>query len=98
MKVIWKFALEFEWKFALEFERESTLKLPKDCEILKLDLQGTNAIMLWVIADTEASMEERKVTMLYTGERFEEAPGKYLGSVLLNGGSFVGHYFIKEKQ
>lgn len=85
------------WKFVLEFEKVSILSLPKGCDIIKLDWQG-NSAMLWVIADTEASMVKHEVTMLCTGEKFEEVPGKYLGTVLFHGGAFVGHFFIKEKQ
>lgn len=51
---------------------------------------------LWAMVDTEDALYTRIVLVTVgTGHDLPDQPGSYLGTYQLDGGSFVGHVFLR---
>lgn len=80
------------WKFRLRAAaREQVLALPPGARVLHLAVQG-EAPVLYMACDPNLTASDRRIIRsCLTGD---EAPvGKYIGTAMLEGGSFVVHYF-----
>lgn len=83
------------FKYTLETHDEQDVTLPVGSEILTVKEQYGD-ICLWALVDPgEAKKEDRRIRILGTGHSFEDdfERTRYLGTVLMSGGSLVWHIF-----
>lgn len=78
------------WKYSLSATRQH--QMPKGATVLHAAEQH-GEICIWVLLDEKEPLEMRSFTVLGTGSKFEKAPGKFIGTVLLCQGQFVVHVF-----
>lgn len=82
---IWKVVLD---SIVLTME----IKLPEGAEIIAVREQHGKST-LWAIVDPDKPVETRTIEMIRTGETFEPAIRKYLGTTMEYGGDYVLHVF-----
>lgn len=82
------------WKFDVPIQDNFSLLMPKDSEILKLDLQDGEP-KIWALVDSEASQEERHFIGTGTGHPIEINYHRlqYIGTVIMYKDRFVYHVF-----
>jgi hypothetical protein len=82
------------YKYTLLNQSAQRIKLPLGAQLLTAKLQH-NVVCLWAMVDTSIiETEMREIEMLLTGQEIEVPYGRhYLGTVLINNGEFVFHYF-----
>jgi hypothetical protein len=80
------------WKYRVPGQSHFTLALPKGAQVLSAALQH-NDPHIWALVDAEAPPEARKFCCLGTGWKIDETNLKFIGTVLLEGGTFVFHLF-----
>lgn len=83
---------EIIWKFELKVLSDQIILMPKGAKVLCVQVQN-DFICLWAICDAEALKEKRKFSIFGTGHRLEGSDKKYIGTIQLDNGSFVGHVF-----
>lgn len=85
------------WKFPIApIVGVCPIAMPKGAEILHVAAQE-NKPVLWALVDPEAEKEDRMVIGWITGAPIEvHGPYAHLGTVLLDGGSFVSHVLPME--
>jgi hypothetical protein len=81
------------WKFILPIEDEITIKMPKNAQILHLDVQEQVGPCIWALCHTVASMEERKFFVVGTGHAMPVKAGRHIGSFQLLDGRLIFHVF-----
>lgn len=80
-------------KATLQLTDMQDIKLPADAEILCVAVQGTH-VCLWYRFEPTRYTDIRRIAMCGTGHPAPSASeGKYLGTVLLHGGTLVLHAF-----
>lgn len=77
------------WKFPVQIEDEFMVEMPRDTQILTVQMQGYDPFM-WGIIDTMAEKIERRFRIFGTGRPFESS-GEYIGT--FQDGDFVWHLF-----
>lgn len=77
------------WKWSLRVASLQSLPIPKNAEILTVQLQD-NIPCLWALVDETAPIEYRSFAIYGTGEPISN-PGKYIGTFQL--GALVFHVF-----
>jgi hypothetical protein len=82
------------YRYTLSNQSAQWIKLPLGAQLLTVKLQH-NVVCLWAMVDTSViKTEMREIEMLLTGEEIELPYRRhYLGTVLINNGEFVFHYF-----
>lgn len=85
------------WKFDVPIRDEFGLLMPKDAEILKLDLQD-GLPKMWALVDPENLKKERFFIGRGTGHPINESNIRYVGTVVMRDGRFVLHLFEKERE
>lgn len=78
------------YKYELTKSGTTDLDIPKNAQILCIQSQR-NIPVAWVAFDKSAPMWKRRIAPVYTGDGIENA--RYIGTVQLDGGSLVIHYF-----
>ena len=79
------------FKYELEVKSEFTLELPRGAKILHAEVQKGKPC-IWAKVNPKAQPEKRRFTFTATGDDFAFG-GRYVGTFLLQGGSFVVHLF-----
>lgn len=84
---------KFIYKYPLTM-RACSVDLPKGAEILSVANQG-NRIVLYALVDSEQPLEQRAIELILTGQEIvtPQYLGRFVGTVLLDGGAFVVHVF-----
>ena len=72
---------------------QQVVNLPVDAHIIHIDTQRGYPCM-WYTCYSDSEKVLRKVYCLYTGEDIPDEPMDYLGTVLLENGELVLHYFM----
>ena len=83
------------WKYTLETMDFQTLEIPKNAQLLTIQVQGTHC-RLWALVDPEEATEERDFEIFGTGNPVHCDMGvvrSYIGSYQLHGGELVFHVF-----
>lgn len=84
------------YKYQLSIKDYQEILLPKDSEILTIQLQGENACM-WVLIDlNEPERFARKIEIFGTGQIINYDMGvdrKYISTFQMHGGQLVFHAF-----
>lgn len=80
------------WKFETSVESELEVMMPKGAEILAFDAQRDKPV-IWAIIELGATMEARRFRLVGTGHKFENIPGKYIGTAQIFDGDLVWHLF-----
>lgn len=78
------------WKFQLDVLRVQNVPMPKSARLVHVAAQFEKPCV-WAIVNPEEEMEGRQIGILTTGELYRESDCIYIGSFMLDGGSFVGH-------
>jgi len=74
------------WKYDLAVEVEQALQMPRDAEILSVQLQGSGIVMWVRCVPAEKDLVWRRVLMAGTGR--DDAPSfdcEHIGTVMLHG-------------
>lgn len=84
---------KFVFKYPLT-PRSHVVELPKGAEILSVANQA-ETIVLYALVDPEQPVEPRAIEIILTGEEIvtPQYLGRFIGTVMLGGGSFVVHVF-----
>lgn len=88
------------WKFALPpHEYSVSFDMPFRAEILHIEAQN-NRPMLWALVDKTAPPERRTFLRIGTGDKMTHDVGgrtlEYIGTVQINGGLEIYHYFERK--
>lgn len=84
MRVIHKYPIEL----ALNF----TVEMPKTAVFLSVQVQR-NSPQMWMLVDPDIRLVKRRFCVVTTGQTLPDQCLLYLGTFLLDEGSFVGHLF-----
>lgn len=80
------------WKFPLRIG-EQKLEMPAGAEILCLATQR-DVCCLWAIVEVPARPAEiRKICVYGTGHDLPDVPGTYIGTFMIESGTYVFHVF-----
>lgn len=88
---IWKFDLIGQSK-TVNGTPHLVIEMPKGSKILCVHEQGNRA-HVWVACDPAAPKVDRGILIQGTGDGSLVKPDSYIGSVFLDGGAFVFHFF-----
>lgn len=80
------------YKYPLYVGGLQTISMPTGAEVLSAQVQR-GQICLWALCNPEAQREDRTFAIYGTGHPVEDTPGKFLGTVQLEGGAFIFHVF-----
>jgi len=85
------------WKYQLQVEDLQTMHMPKGAKVLSVGVQH-NIICVWALVDIgEMEMQPVKFKVIGTGNPPGSLVGyAFLGTVMLLGGSFVSHVFMRQ--
>lgn len=83
------------YKYPLEKVKQQTLVLPKNAEILTVQIQREEAVLWAKIDSDQFKTENRTIVILATGEEIDYAETTliYISTVQTEGGYFVFHIF-----
>jgi hypothetical protein len=80
------------WKFGpLVLTTEQTVKLPRDAEMLTVDIQD-DTMFLWALCEPENALVPRTILIYGTGHFVGEIV-RYINSFQLHDGALVFHVF-----
>ena len=88
---VWKFCTT-DKGFADKFE----IKMPKDTQLLNVDIDANNFPCIWGLVYPHEEMETRYFELFGTGNTIPNDMGierKYIGSYRFQNGRFFGHLF-----
>lgn len=80
------------YKYPIPLCDTSYIELPQNAQVLTVGVQYGD-LYLWAAVDPEEPLRKWKFSVYGTGRQIPDNPGKYLGTVQLNGGAFVFHVF-----
>lgn len=81
------------WKWTLPIADRQSLMLPLGAKFLTAQMQG-GMPQLWALCDDTQTEKSSRVIAIYgTGHPLPDAPGEYIGTVQMVGGSLVWHIF-----
>jgi hypothetical protein len=80
------------WKFKIPVARDAHVLMPRGAVLLHVAEQ-VNELCVWAQVDPEAPLADRYLGVFGTGEPLPSSndAGRYLGTVLMLGGTFVAH-------
>lgn len=83
------------YKYPFLLADEVDLQLPKGARILHVAQQpmASGDLQLWAHVDRRQSLVTRKLRVYGTGFDMPGDAGKYVGTVLVNGGALVWHVY-----
>jgi hypothetical protein len=87
------------WKFRTiqgDFNRTFSIEMPKNTELLYVDLDMDNTPCIWGLVYPEENKETRQFELFGTGHIIPNDMGicrKYIGSYRYQNGEFIGHVF-----
>ena len=74
---------------------ENLIQIPSDSNVLEVG-ERYGGIKIWLIAELDSPMEQRKFLVLETGESFNDCSLDYIGTVITASGAYVYHIFEEE--
>jgi hypothetical protein len=82
------------FKYKLDTSGEQEITMPAFSKILCVKNQH-NVPCLWAMIDTDSRLVKRKIITFLTGAdiEFNNQKYEYIGTYLMNNGSFVGHVY-----
>jgi hypothetical protein len=100
MKTVHKYKLEKDG--ALDINEAFEIQMPKGASILSTQLQvernTTDPIpVMWAEVETDNEMEPRRLWLITSGAPLPNIQLRYIGTLLLRGGSFAPHLFEELK-
>lgn len=84
------------YRYALQVDDFPEIIMPHGAQVLSVapDRGGRQAqIDLWALVDPMAELEPREFRVVGTGNQTPTDLGRFIGTVALLGGSFIGHVF-----
>lgn len=83
------------YKYPVGISDEIQISIPQNAEILCVQMQYDTPC-IWALVDKTAINGFRYFRWYGTGHPVKDNPGKYIGTVQMNGGSLVFHLFEEE--
>jgi len=80
------------WKYELRITDGQFVVLPKDAELLCVQVQRDKPC-LWAIGEEHGMREERLIIIHGTGHQVSSNLGRYLGTFQIQNGDLVYHVF-----
>jgi hypothetical protein len=84
------------WKYKLEITDNVVLEMPRNAEILTVQMQGETP-MIWALVDTENNIEKRSFKIIGTGNPVPDLARhlsrKYINTFQMMEGRLVFHLF-----
>lgn len=80
------------FKYHINIPGSDIIEMPEGSEILYVGNQY-NSVFLWAKVDSTRKLTKRKFIVCNTGDDLPANTKKFLGTVLLNEGSYVLHIF-----
>jgi len=81
------------FKYAVPTKGVALVAMPKGARILRIEVQAEST-QCWAIVDQRQPLVQRRFLGFTPGSELPSGdPGKYIGTVLYEGGSFVLHWF-----
>ncbi len=80
------------YKYELPIEDEARVVMPLNAIVLSVQVQRGRPC-LWAQVDPGARNVARYFRVIGTGHPIDQAPGKFLGTIQLEGGALVFHVF-----
>lgn len=84
------------WKFPFEIQEEVTIGMPRDAQILAVQVQD-GVPCLWALLFSTNPMETRRFRIYGTGYQVESYAANYVGTIQMEGESLIFHVF-EDKQ
>lgn len=85
------------YKFRLPVNDDITLWGPRVVRWLGVAVQRDEPCV-WGVVDTDTPRQKNELVLRTTGHAINGKEGRFLGSFILYGGSFVGHVFEKQTE
>lgn len=93
MRQIWKYLIPCELnELGIGYSEKTEVEMPGGAEIISVQTQG-NRPMVWAIVDPSKPIEKRRVFMIATGKPMPEEARKFIGTLQLNDGNLIFHFF-----
>ncbi len=80
------------WKTELKIQDRQRIKLPAGSHLLHVALQH-EVLCLWFVCDPENPPTEQEIEIAGTGHPLDVAARSYLGTFMVDNGTFVFHVF-----
>jgi hypothetical protein len=89
--------MQYIYKYPLAPADRQTVELPKGARMLSVGDQG-GSVFLWALVNPELPTTNRKIRCIGTGHPIAKIDPdiRFLGTVMLLGGSLVFHFFEEE--
>jgi hypothetical protein len=81
------------WKFPMVTKDVQEIEMPKDAQLLTVQMQGSRSPCIWALVDPAAVKEKRTFRTYGTGHPITSGGLQYLGTYQLAGGSLIFHVF-----
>lgn len=83
------------YRYALQVDDFPEIIMPRGAQVLSVapDRGGQVQIDLWALVDPTAPLEPRKFCVIGTGNLIRTDLGRFIGTVSLLKGNFIGHVF-----
>lgn len=85
------------WKFPAPLNGTVAISMPQGAEVLCVQVQN-GLPCIWALVEPGNGDGRRWFEWRGTGQEFMGAPGRYVGTIQLNGGAFVWHLFESASQ
>lgn len=80
------------WKYQLDVTTEQVVMMPKQAQILTVQIQDGTPCM-WAVVSPGSPSEKRTFRIYGTGHPIADDLGRYIGTFQLRGGLLVFHLF-----
>ena len=85
------------WKFHLSVITNQTIRIPIGADLLGVQVQDNRPVLYALVDQTADNIDVEFVT-LGTGHLYDHNPPMtYVGTYIINDGSFAGHVFMKRE-
>ena len=84
------------WKYEFKVTDSFSIDMPKDAEVLCVQVQGNRPVM-WAVVDPKEPTEPRKFRVHGTGHPILTDKINYIGTIQEAGGSLIWHVFESEE-
>lgn len=81
------------WKFELSLTGINEVKMPRNSEILSVQMQK-DTLCLWALVNhLEPNYDVRTIRICGTGHSFDHEPYVFIGTAQMDGGNLIWHVF-----
>jgi len=81
------------WKYPLEVTDLQSVTMPRDAELLSIQMQGDKCNLWALVDETKPLVDDYTIAIYGTGHQIPDNPGKYLSTFQMYHGAAVFHAF-----